>query len=143
MENANRTPWHLWVIGVLALIWNFGGIFDYLMTQFRADWYLEQFTPDQLEYFTEFDTLFTTFWALGVWGAFIGSILLLARSRFAFHAFVVALVGIAVTFTITVSSPMPASLNTTGVWIFNAAIIVATILLAWYARRMSARGVLR
>jgi hypothetical protein len=26
------TPWHLWLVGVLALLWNSFGAFDYVMT---------------------------------------------------------------------------------------------------------------
>ena len=27
----SRTPWHLWVVGVLSLLWNCYGGYDYLM----------------------------------------------------------------------------------------------------------------
>jgi hypothetical protein len=38
-------------------------------------------------------------WAAGVWAAFIGSVLLLLRSRFAVVAFIASLVGMAVSFS--------------------------------------------
>lgn len=28
-----RAPWHLWLIGIIAVLWHAGGAFDYLMTQ--------------------------------------------------------------------------------------------------------------
>ena len=83
------------------------------------------------------------FWALGVWGALGGSVLLLLRSRFAFHAFAVSLVGLMGTTIYTLTSGMPAELNSAFSWIFTAVIWIVTILLAWYARRMTAVGVLR
>lgn len=140
---ARKTPWHLWVVGIISLLWNLGGVVDYTLTQMRNEAYLSQFTPEQLEYFTSFPTWFEAFWALGVWGAIIGSVLLLFRSRFAFHSFVVSLIGIAGTTFWTLTNPMPESLNSPGMWAFTAAITVSVILLIWYSRRQTAAGVLR
>jgi hypothetical protein len=39
-----RTPVHLWVIGVVALLWSLVGAFDYLATQLRLEFYVGQFT---------------------------------------------------------------------------------------------------
>jgi len=138
-----KTPMHLWVIAILAILWNLGGVIDYTMTQTRNAAYLGQFTPQQLAYFASFPIWFKWSWALGVWGGFAGSGMLLFRTHYAFHAFIIALVGIAGTMFWTLSNPIPASLNTPGVWVFNAAIIISIIALAWYSRRMTAAGVLR
>ena len=40
METATKTPWHLWVIGIVATLWNAGGAYDYTMTQTRNMDYL-------------------------------------------------------------------------------------------------------
>ena len=32
-EARRRTPVHLWIVGILALLWNLMGAFDYLATQ--------------------------------------------------------------------------------------------------------------
>jgi len=34
------TPWHLWVIGVVALVWSAMGALDYVMTQTRNEAYM-------------------------------------------------------------------------------------------------------
>jgi len=143
MTLTRKAPWHLWVVGVLAILWNLGGVADYTLTQTRNAAYLDQFTAEQLAYFTSWPAWFEGFWALGVWGAFAGSILLLFRSRFAFYAYIVSLIGIAGTTFWTVTNPMPESLNSTGMWAFTAAIILSVILLVIYSRRMIAAGVLR
>ena len=51
---ATKTPWHLWVIGIIALLWNSVGAMDYYMTQTRNEDYMSQFTPEQLAYFYGF-----------------------------------------------------------------------------------------
>lgn len=143
MVLTRRAPWHLWVVGVLAILWNLGGVMDYTLTQTRNAAYMDQFTAEHLAYFNSWPVWFEGFWALGVWGAFAGSVLLLFRSRFAFHAYAVSLVGIVGTTFWTVTSPMPQSLNSAGLWAFNAMIILTVILLAYYSRRLTAAGVLR
>ena len=41
MENAEvRTPWHLWVVGVLSLMWNTFGCYDYTMTKLDSETYM-------------------------------------------------------------------------------------------------------
>ena len=45
----NKAPWHLWVVGIVALLWSAGGAFDYVMTQTRNEEYLAAFTEEQRE----------------------------------------------------------------------------------------------
>jgi hypothetical protein len=137
------TPWHLWVVGILATIWNSGGAVDYTMTQTRNESYMSNFTPEQLDYFYSFPAWADAVWAMGVWGAFIGSLLLLLRSRYAIIAFGISLTGLIGSTIYQMMADMPASLNTPGIWLFTAAIWLSVILLIWYARNMIAKGVLR
>ncbi|WP_337658494.1 hypothetical protein [Sphingorhabdus sp. Alg231-15] len=137
------TPWHLWVVGVIAVIWNSGGAVDYTMTQMRNESYMSAFTPEQLDYFYAFPAWADAVWALGVWGAFIGSLLLLLRSRHAVVAFGISLVGLLGSTIYQMTVDMPVSLITPGIWIFTAAIWLSVILLIWYARMMTNKGVLR
>ncbi|WP_271077188.1 hypothetical protein [Aurantiacibacter sp. MUD61] len=144
------TPWHLWVIGIVTLIWHAGGALDYTMTQTRNADYL-QAAADQagvsldvmLDYFTTFPAWADAAWALGVWGGFFGSLLLLFRSRFALYAFAVSLAGLAVSTVYQSTANMPAELNTAFTWIFTAVICIVLILLIIYSRAMAAKGVLR
>lgn len=150
MTERAKTPWHLWVIGLVSLLWHFGGAYDYTMTQTRNEAYLRTAAENasvpyetMIGYYTTFPVWADALWAFGVWGALAGSILLLLRSRFAFHAFVVSLIGLAGTTVFTSTTEMPAELNSSFTWIFTAVIWIVTLLLAWYSRRMTASGVLR
>ena len=152
MENsgAARAPWHLWVVGVLSLIWNAFGAYDYSMTQMRNEEYLAQAADGagvplqvMLDYYTTFPAWADAAWAMGVWGAVAGSVLLLIRNRFAYHAFLVSLLGLAGTMVFTLKSDIPAELDNSFTWIFTAVIWATIIALAYYARRMTARGVLK
>ena len=137
-------PWHTWVVGILSLLFNSGGAFDYTMTHLHDPAYLKMVTPEQLAWIENFPVWATSAWALGVWGAFGGSLLLLLRSRWAVLAFEIALVGLAGTTLYQWGiSGMPESLKTSGGMAFAAVIWIVTGLLLWYVMRMRARGVLR
>ena len=150
MTDRAKTPWHLWVIGLVSLLWHAGGAYDYTMTQTRNEAYLRTAAESagvsyeaMIGYYTTFPAWADALWAFGVWGAAAGSILLLLRSKFAFYAFVLSLIGLAGTTVYTFSSDIPAELNSSFTWIFTAVIWIVTLLLALYAKRMTAAGVLR
>lgn len=140
---VGRRPWHLWVVGVVSALWNAGGVYDFIMTNMHDAAYLAAYTPEQRDYFHHFPAWATAAWALGVWGALAGSLLLLAASRFAVHTFAVALVGLVGITVFERTAAMPASLDTPAMTAFTAAIWVITIALLAYAAWMRRRGVLR
>lgn len=150
MNDVAKTPWHLWVVGIVALLWNGGGAYDYTMTQTRNMEYLQQAADNAgvsldviLDYYTEFPAWADAVWAMGVWGAVAGSILLLIRNRFAFHAFVVSILGLLGTTVFTVISDLPEELDTSFTWVFTGVIWVITLGLTYYSKRMADAGVLR
>jgi hypothetical protein len=138
-----RAPRHLWVVGVLSLLWNAFGATDYILTKTHNEAYLSQFTPEQLAYFTTFPAWATAAWAFGVWGALAGSILLLMRSRFAVHAFGVSLAGMAVSFGYQFALSDAMAVMGTALVGFTVLIVAVGIALFFYARKQVARGVLR
>lgn len=140
---SRTTPIHLWIIGVLTLLWNLMGAFDYLATELRLDFYMSQFTEQQLDYFYGFPAWAVAGWALGVWGGLAGSIGLLLRRRWAVWAFGVSLLGMVVTslYTFVLSSGI--DMMGPGEMIFTAVIWAVAVFLLLYARAMATRGVLR
>ncbi|MEH6683018.1 MAG: hypothetical protein V7664_00825 [Qipengyuania sp.] len=140
MEQAIKTPWHLWVVGIATLLFNAIGCYSYTMTQTGSLADLGM-TPDQIAYFDGFPAWADAAWALGVWGAFTGSVLLLLRRKLALAAFVVATIGlIATTYFELVVSQIPDSLQNPALM---AAIWISTLFSLWYSRWMGAAGVLR
>ena len=51
MNEAVKTPWHLWAVGIISLLWNAFGAFDYVMTKLKNPAYMAAFTPEQQAYF--------------------------------------------------------------------------------------------
>ena len=141
---SSRTPWHLWVIAVVSLLWNAAGAFDFLMTQTRNAAYLKNITPAQLDYFFSFPSWVVIAWGVATWGSFFASLFLLLRKPLAVSLFVVSLVGMAITFghNYVLTDGLRISGDRSGTLIFTAVIVVIGVLLLLYARAMRKRGVL-
>jgi hypothetical protein len=144
---TTRTPWHLWVVGVVSLLWNAFGGYDFIMTTTQGEAYMQASGFDQamIDYYNAMPAWMYVPWTLGVWGAVAGSILLLMRSRFAVWAFGLSLVGALVSLIysqfINPPPPLPAELAMMSYmpWVITA----IAAFLAWYAWTMGKKGVLR
>ena len=65
------TPTHLWVVGILSLLWNGFGAYDYTMSHVGGLAYFETMGLDA-EAFAWFEAMpvwATAAWAVGVWGS--------------------------------------------------------------------------
>jgi hypothetical protein len=140
-----RTPWHLWVVGILSLLWNAGGAYDYLMTQLGNEAYLAMLTEPQRAMLAQRPVWFDAVWAIGIWGSVAGSLLLLLRSRLAVWAFALSFGGLVLAAVWQYGIVSPSALEVSGIGsaVFSAVIAVVIVLLWVYARAMAARGVLR
>ena len=139
-----RTPAHLWIIGVLALLWSAGGCFDYWMTETANQTYLGKMPADTVAYINSLPKWLTAFWALGVWGGLAGSILLLMRNRYAVWAYGLSLIGAIVGLGYQMfMTQQPASMKTGAMAVMPWVIIVLCAFLFWYAWTMEKKGVLR
>jgi hypothetical protein len=154
---ANPAPTHLWIIGGIAFLWN--GVFlmsDFVINQIAEPGY-HAFAAETLgipasavtAYYAAWPLWAVAAWAIAVFGATIGAILLLIRSRFAFHAFCAGLIGSPIMGAFVISFPMPRTAGDIAMefseqiqpvfwrieWLIFAAIII-------YAYRLSASDVL-
>lgn len=140
-ENSS-TPKHLWIVGVLALLWNAMGAFDYLMTQTRNESYMGNFTPEQLEFFYGFPAWVVALWAIAVWGGVLGTVLLLMRKALAVPVFLVSFVAMALTAVHNFILSNGADVMGNAAIIFSAVIFLIALGLWLYSRAMQKRGVL-
>jgi hypothetical protein len=137
------TPKHLWVIGVVTVLWNSMGAMDFVMTQTKNESYMAAFTPEQLEFFYGFPTWVIAAWAVAVWGGVIGSILLLLRRGEAVRVFLASFVAMVITtiHNYGLSNGMEVIGDTFSL-VFSAIIFVVALALFLYARAMKEQGVL-
>ncbi len=143
-DAPGRRPWHLWLVGVLALLKNGLGCFDYVMTKAQGDAWLANMEPTQtqLDWFHGLPHWYDAAWAVAVWGGLLGGILLLARRRWATPVFGLSLLGWAATavYALALSNGMEVMGAYWPILIVHLAI---GALFAWYAWSMGRRAVLR
>ena len=142
-QSAVKTPVHLWIVGVLALLWDAMGAFDYAATQLRLEFYMSQFTPEQLEYFYGFPPWADAVWAIAVWSSLAGALGLLLRKAWAVWMFGLAILGLALSslYNFVLSDGM--AMMGSGAAMFTVVIWAIALALFFYARAMASRGVLR
>ncbi len=144
---TTATPWHLWVVGVLSLLWNGFGAYNFIMTTTQGEAYFRASGFDQgmIDYYNAMPAWMYVPWTVGVWGAVAGSILLLLRNRLAVWAFGLSLIGAVVTLIYgQFVNPMPPPPPELAMMKYMPYVITAVAaFLLWYAWSMSKKGVLR
>ena len=145
MNVTVKTPWHLWVIGVVSLLWNAFPALDFTLTNLQNDFWLSPLTQPQREFILSAPLWADACWALGGFGSFVGSILLLMRSRHAVTAFLLSAVGLAGSayYQLVQNAEAMQRLFAGLPFYITAAVAVVLLGLILYARAMAAKGVLR
>ena len=145
LDTRARTPWHLWAVVVIGVLWNGFGAYDYVMSHTAGEPYFRSMgmTDAQIAYYNAMPAWMTGVWAIGVWGSVAGTILLALRSRWAFQVFVASLTGPVVSLIYTYGMTNGAEMGGQTGMIMNAVILAACLFFVWYSRLMAKRGVLR
>ncbi|MEY3985197.1 MAG: hypothetical protein RLZ59_642 [Pseudomonadota bacterium] len=140
-DRAGSTPKHIWIVGGLSLLWNSMGVMDYVATRLK----LMPLPAAQQAYIEAFPLWASAGWALGVWGALLGSVLLLLKSRHAALSFGVSLAGLIVNlfWRFGLSGVDEAAVMGGNPYPFAAVIFVIALALFLYTRKQAAAGVLR
>lgn len=139
-----HTPWHLWLVGVIAVLFNAIGAFDYVMSMTQGPSYMASsgMTPEQIAHYVEMPIWMTAVWAIGVWSAMLGSVLILLRNRLAFAVFVVSLAAFLVSLIYTYLLTDGGEIMGSQMAITSVVITLFLLFFSWYSRLMTKRGVL-
>ena len=136
---GRKTPWHVWVVGVLTLLWDGAGAYTIMMAQAGG---LPDLTPDEAVYYAAQPLWFVVATDVALLGAIAAGVALLVRSRMAVGLFAVSLVAILVTNIYDLAAGASRALVSQGALIVTAIIVVLAILQLVYARAMQKRAVL-
>lgn len=145
MSEAVKTPWHLWLVGILAVLVNAFPVVDFTLTNMESEFWLSPLTSDQRVFILGAPLWADVCWAIGGFGSFIGSVLLLFRSRHAVTAYIVSIVGLAgsTLYQHVLNGETTRALFQNVAMFVTVTIWVIMLALLFYARTMKAKGVLR
>lgn len=145
MIQTVKTPWHLWLVAVLALLWNGFGAYDCLMSVMLGDPHLRSagMTDTQIAYFNRLPSLMLAGWVIAECAGLAGAVLLLLRRRWALWALAASFAGVLSTIYYTLIG-LPDWLEVMGGSIVLTGVVaVIALFLVVYAWWMARRGVLR
>jgi hypothetical protein len=144
-EAPVKTPWHTWLIGIVAVLFNAIGVFDFVMTLAQGAQYQTSagMTPDQIAHYQAMPGWMTVVWAVGVFTAFLASILLLLRKKLALPVFVLSLAAFLVSLLYTYVLTNGGAVMGQQMAITSAVIAGLLVFFSGYSRFMTVRGVLR
>jgi hypothetical protein len=140
-----KTPWHLWLVGIVAVLFNAIGAFDYVMSMAQGGSYLASagMTPAQIAHYEQLPTWMIAVWTVGVWGAMLGSVLILLRNRLASPVFAASLAAFLLNLIYTYILTNGGEIMGRQIAIASGVITALLIFFMWYARLMTKRRVLR
>jgi hypothetical protein len=100
-------------------------------------------TASQIAHFNAMPAWMTAVWAIGVWGALLGSVLLLLRRRLAAPVFLVSLLAYVASLFYTYMIAPLAEMNTPAIMIMQVAIFAFGVGFVVYALVQAKAGTLR
>jgi hypothetical protein len=139
-----KTPWWFWLVCAIAILWNGYGAFDFAASVIQGDSYYRslKMTDPQIAFMHAYPAWMYVVWFAGTWGAIIASVLLILRSRFAFHAFVISFLGFLMSLVYAYVLSNAREVMGSMV-VMHAVITVGCIFFIAFSRRATKSGLLR
>lgn len=95
MSIGRGSPWHLWTITVVSLVWNGIGVWNWYLQVTHSPAYWNALTVREAAYLQAAPLWTDVAFGVAVWCGLLGALMLLFRRRLAFNAFVAGLVAAA------------------------------------------------
>jgi len=134
-----KTPRHLWVVGILALLWYGSGAYTIVMAQTGR---LPDLTADEAAYYAAQPLWFVVATDIALFAGLAAAMALLLRSRTATWLFALSLIAIVVTNVYDIAAATSRVLVSQGALIVTIIIAVIAVLALVYAWAMQKRAVL-
>ena len=135
----SKTPWHVWVAGILTLLWNGSGAYTIIMAQASR---LPSLSVDEAAYYAAQPFWFVIATDIAVLAPVGAAVALFLRSRTAVWLFAVSLAAICVTNIYDLAAGTSRAFVSQGALIVTVIIVVIAVLQLAYAWSMRKRAVL-
>ena len=138
--SERRTPWHLWAVAVLTLLWNGSGAVTILLAQMGR---LPNLAADEAAYYAAQPLWLVIATDIATLAPVAAGVALLLRSQLAVWLFALSLALILVNNVYELVAGTSRALANQGALIVTAIIVVIAILQLVYANAMKKRSLLR
>ena len=143
MSNTDKPGIGFWIIGIIALLWNVMGVYNYVIQAYQTEAYTSILNEAQLALMKSMPSWNTALFAIAVFSGLIGTFILLMRKKLAVSLFLISFVTATInqlywlfgTDAIEVfSDSMP--------YLMPIIVIVFCAFLVWYSKGQKAKGVI-
>lgn len=138
MDTKTKPNKSFLIIGILALLWNIMGLFQFIMAAFMQDTMLETYgetyTPQQMELFLNTPSWYYVVFGICTITGVLGSITLLLKKKIAVPLFLVSLVTVFVVQGYWILGTQAIALLGTEAIIMPMLVIVTSIFLYFYCK---------
>lgn len=141
---GGRAPWHLWLVGLLMVVWNALSCYSHVMTLTQNAAYFRAggITPEMAAYLAAVPAWYVVAWTIAVWGGLIASVGLLKRKSWTVWWFAASQLAMIINSVWTLLNPAAKVLGRVGS-ISAIVLIILGAFLVLYSMRLKQRGVLR
>ena len=93
-NSTNKPPIWIWIVSVIALIWNGLGVMAYLTRAFMTDEMIAELPAEaQAEFLVEYPAWYTAAFALAVFCGALGCLALIIKKKWAYPLLVISALG--------------------------------------------------
>ena len=135
-----KAPWHLWLVAIVALLWNGAGAYTIMMAQAGRLYDLE---PGEAAYYAAQPVWFVVLTDVALVAALAAALALLLRKRMAVWLFALSLTTIVITNSYEFAAGTSRALLSRAALIVTVIIVLIAIFELAYAGGMKRRAVLK
>ena len=135
-----KAPWHLWLVAIVALLWNGAGAYTIMMAQAGRLYDLE---PGEAAYYAAQPVWFVVLTDVALVAALAAALALLLRKRMAVWLFALSLTTIVITNSYEFAAGTSRALLNRAALIVTVIIVLIAIFELAYAGGMKRRAVLK
>jgi hypothetical protein len=132
----SRSPWHLWVVAILTLVWNGGGAYTIMMAQAGR---LTDVDANEAAYYAAQPLWFVIATGIALLLPLAAAVALLLRRRVATWLFALALIVLVVNNAYDIAAGTSLMLIDRGWRITTAIVVIIAVLQVWYAQATTTR----
>lgn len=145
IENGVKTPWHLWIIGLIFTFIYSNGVYDYfMMLGHNVEYYNSKNYGDAVvEYFRNYPIVPLILWTVNIFGGLIAGILLFFRTNWAMWLSLISSISMLLLEIITFAFMNRWNVLGTFISLFDIGLLIITWLFFFYCKFLAREKVLK
>jgi magnesium-transporting ATPase (P-type) len=140
MTTSHKPNVLFWVIGIIGLIWNAMGVFQFFAENFMKETLYEGYTEEQIALMDNMPAWISVIFAIAVFSGFLGCVLLVMRKNTAVALFLISLVAVIIQMSYWLFFTNAKKVMGDGVEYMPITVIVVAAILYFYSKHALKKG---